>query len=108
LYAVTDAYKAAIKSAGGRWPNAEQVADAMRTLTFRGLTRPVTMREDGQGLEDQMLGVTRMTPAYPFPVIQGLTIYPGAMVQNPVGTKSPDWVKTLKPELLKDSRIKAF
>ena len=80
----------------------------MRSLKFRGLTRPVTMREDGQGLEDQMLGVTKNTAAYPFAVIEGLTIFPGEMVQNPVGTKSPEWVKTLKPELLKDPRIKAF
>lgn len=108
IQAVADAYNAAIKANGGNWPSTEQVADAMRTLKFRGLTRPVQMREDGQGLEDQMLGVTKMTPAYPFPVIQGLTIYPGEMVQNPVGTKSPEWVKTLKPELLKDARIKAF
>ncbi|HVE49586.1 MAG TPA: ABC transporter substrate-binding protein [Casimicrobiaceae bacterium] len=106
--AVADAYNAALKTSGGKWPSNEQVADAMRSLTFRGLTRSVTMREDGQGLEDQMLGVTRMTPAYPFAVISGLTIYPGAMVQAPVGAKSPDWVKTLKPDLLKDSRIKTF
>ena len=46
--------------------------------------------------------------AYPFAVIEGLTIFPGEMVQNPVGTKSPEWVKTLKPELLKDARITAF
>jgi branched-chain amino acid transport system substrate-binding protein len=108
VQAIADAYNAAIKAAGGSWPSTEQVADAMRSLKFRGLTRPVTMREDGQGLEDQMLGVTKMTPAYPFPVIQNFTIYPGVVVQNPVGTKSPEWVKTLKPELLKDSRIKSF
>jgi branched-chain amino acid transport system substrate-binding protein len=108
IQAVADAHTAAMKANGGNWPSTEQVADAMRTLKFRALTRPVQMREDGQGLEDQMLGVTRMTPAYPFPVITGLTIYPGEMVQNPVGTKSPEWVKTLKPELLKDTRIKAF
>ncbi|CAD5371399.1 Branched-chain amino acid ABC transporter substrate-binding protein [Rubrivivax sp. A210] len=108
IQAVADAYGAAIKGNGGNWPSTEQVADAMRSLKFRGLTRPVQMREDGQGLEDQMLGVTRMTAAYPFPVIQGLTIYPGEMVQNPVGTKSPEWVKTLKADLQKDSRIKAF
>ncbi len=108
VQAVADAYGAALKAGGGNWPSTEQVADAMHALKFRGLTRPVQMREDGQGLEDQMLGVTKTTPAYPFPVIQGLTIYPGAMVQNPVGTKSPDWVKTLKPELLKDPRIKTF
>lgn len=108
IQAVADAFNAAIKANAGNWPSTEQVAEAMRGLKFRALTRPVQMREDGQGLEDQMLGVTKMTAAYPFPVIQGLTIYPGEMVQNPVGTKSPDWVKTLKPELLKDARIKSF
>ena len=108
IQAVVDGYNAAIKQNGGNWPTTEQVADAMHKLTFRGLTRPVTMREDGQGLEDQMLGVTKMTPAYPFPIIDGLTIYPAALVQNPVGTKSPDWVKTLKIDMLKDPRIKAY
>jgi branched-chain amino acid transport system substrate-binding protein len=108
LYAVADAYNAAIKANNGRWPSTEQVAAAMRGLEFRGLTRPVRMREDGQGLEDQMLGVTRMTPRFPFPVIEGLTIYPGALVQNPVGTKSTEWVRGLKSDILRDPRIKAF
>jgi branched-chain amino acid transport system substrate-binding protein len=108
IQAVVDAYNAALKANAGNWPSTEQVADAMRSLKFRSLTRPVQMREDGQGLEDQMLGVTKMTAAYPFPVIQGLVIYPGEMVQNPVGTKSPEWVKTLKADLLKDARIKSF
>jgi branched-chain amino acid transport system substrate-binding protein len=108
LQAIADAYNGAIKANGGKWPSTEQVADTMRALKFKGLTRPVTMREDGQGLEDQMLGVTKTVAHYPFPIIDGLTIYPGAMVQNPVGTKSPEWVKTLKPDLIKDSRIKAF
>ncbi len=108
IQAVADAYNAAIKSNSGNWPSTEQVADAMRVLKFRGLTRPVTMREDGQGLEDQMLGITKNTAAYPFAVLEGLTIYPGDMVQNPVGTKSPEWVKTLKPELMRDPRIKTF
>ena len=108
VHAVADAYTAAMKANAGNWPSTEQVADAMRKLTFRGQTRPVTMREDGQGLEDQMLGLSKMTAAYPFPVIEGLTIYPGEMVQNPVGTKSPEWVKTLKIDMLKDPRIKSF
>ena len=108
VQAVADAYNAAIKGNSGNWPSTEQVADAMRALKFRGLTRPVTMREDGQGLEDQMLGLTKNTAAYPFAVLEGLTIYPGDMVQNPVGTKSPEWVKTIKPELLRDPRIKTF
>ena len=97
-----------MKANGGKWPNNEQLADAMRSLKFRAFSRPVQMREDGQGLEDQMLGVTKTTAAYPFPIIDGMTIYPAAIVQNPVNTHSPDWVKTLKPELLKDPRIKSF
>ena len=108
VQAVADAYNAALKANAGNWPSTEQVADAMRKLKFSGQTRPVTMREDGQGLEDQMLGLSKMTADYPFPVIEGLTIYPGEMVQNPVGTKSPEWVKTLKVDLLKDPRIKSF
>jgi branched-chain amino acid transport system substrate-binding protein len=108
VQAVADAYNAAMKANAGNWPSTEQVADAMRKLKFRALTRPVTMREDGQGLEDQMLGLSKMTSAYPFPVIEGLTIYPGEMVQNPVGTKSTEWVKTLKVDMLKDPRIKSF
>ena len=108
IQAVADGYNAAMKQNGGNWPSTEQVADAMHKLTFRGLTRPVTIREDGQGLEDQMLGVTKMTPAYPFPVIQNLTVYPGSLVTNPVGTKSPEWVKSLKLDAFKDARIKAY
>jgi branched-chain amino acid transport system substrate-binding protein len=108
LQAVADAYQNAIKANAGKWPSSEQVADAMRALKFKALTRPVVLREDGQGLEDQMLGVTKTVSNYAFPIIDGLTIYPGAMVQNPVGTKSPEWVKTLKPDMLKDSRIKSF
>ena len=108
VQAVADAYNAVIKANAGNWPSTEQVADAMRKLKFRGQTRPVTMREDGQGLEDQMLGLSKMTSAYQFPIIEGLTIYPGEMVQNPVGTKSPEWVKTLKVDMLKDLRIKSF
>ncbi len=108
IQAVADAYNAAMTANAGNWPSTEQVADAMRKLKFRAQTRPVTMREDGQGLEDQMLGLSKMTAAYPFPIIDGLTIYPGEMVQNPVGTKSPEWVKTLKVDMLKDPRIKTF
>jgi branched-chain amino acid transport system substrate-binding protein len=108
LQAVADAYQNAIKANAGKWPSTEQVADAMRSLKFKALTRPVVLREDGQGLEDQMLGVTKTVSNYAFPIIDGLTIYPGVMVQNPVGTKSPEWVKTLKPDMLKDSRIKTF
>ncbi|MGE0312388.1 MAG: ABC transporter substrate-binding protein [Lautropia sp.] len=108
LSAIKDAYEQAIKANGGKWPSTEQVAGAMHTLEFRGLTRPVKMREDGQGLESQLLGVTGSSPDHPFAVIKDIVVYDGALVTNPVGTKSVDWVKSLKPEILKADGIKAF
>lgn len=106
--AVVANYDKAIADAKGQWPSTEQLADSMHGLTFRGLTRPVVIRADGQGLEDQLLGVAKKTAAYPFPVIDKMVIYPGALVTAPVGKKSPDWVKTLTPAIMNDPSIKAF
>ncbi|HXF45744.1 MAG TPA: ABC transporter substrate-binding protein [Burkholderiaceae bacterium] len=108
LQAVATAYDKAIKANKGQWPNTEQVVDAMRGLEFRGLTRPLRIREDGQALEDQLLGVTKKDPAYPFMVLDRMTIIPADLVTTPVGQKSPEWVKTLKPDLLRSDRIKAL
>jgi branched-chain amino acid transport system substrate-binding protein len=108
LEGLTAGYDAAIKKNGGRWPTTEQVAEAMHGLEFRGLTRPVKMRADGQGLEDQLLGVTKKTPDYPFPILDKVMLVPAELVTTPVGQKSPEWVKTLKPDILNSGQIKAF
>ena len=108
LQGVTDAYAKAMKANKGQWPSTEQVTEALRGLEFRGLTRPVRIREDGQGLEDQLLGTTRKDPAYSFMVLGQMMIVPAEIVTTPVGQKSPEWVKTLKPDLLKSDKIKTF
>ena len=99
-------YQKAIKVNKGQWPSTEQVADAMRGLEFRGLTGVVKIREDGQGLEDQLLGVTRKVAGYNFPVLEKIMIYPADLISTPVGQKSPEWVKTIKPELINNPRFK--
>lgn len=101
-------YQKAIKSNKGQWPSTEQVADAMRGMEFRGLTGTVKIREDGQGLEDQLLGITRKVPGYNFPILDKITIYPADLISTPVGQKSPEWVKTLKPELINNPRFKQY
>ena len=99
-------YQKAIKVNKGQWPSTEQVADAMRGLEFRGLTGVVKIREDGQGLEDQLLGVTRKVAGYNFPVLEKIMMYPADLISTPVGQKSPEWVKTIKPELINNPRFK--
>ncbi len=101
-------YQKAIKANKGQWPSTEQVADAMHGLEFSGLTNMVKIREDGQGLEDQLLGLTKKTPAYAFPTLEKMSVYPADLITTPVGQKSPEWVKTIKPELMNNSRIKNF
>ncbi len=101
-------YQKAIKANKGQWPSTEQVADAMKGLEFKGLTNTVKLREDGQGLEDQLLGVTKKVPGYNFPTLEKIAIYPADIITTPVGQKSPDWVKTVKPELINSPRIRRF
>lgn len=108
LEGLTAGYESAMKKNGGKWPSTEEVAAAIRELKFRGLTRPVTMREDGQGLEDQIFGLTKKVAEYPFPILDKMMIIPAGIVTPPVGSKSPAWVKTLKPDLLQNSGIKTF
>ena len=101
-------YEAAIKANGGKWPSVEQVAASMRTMEFKAYGRTIKMRDDGQGLEDQLLGITRKVPQYPFMVMDKMMLVPGVLVTTPVGSKSVDWVKTIKPSILQDPTLKMF
>ncbi len=102
------AYQKAIKANKGQWPSTEQVADAMKGLEFKGLTNTVKMREDGQGLEDQLLGVTKKVAGYNFPTLDKIAVYPADIITTPIGQKSPDWVKTVKPDLIDSPRIRRY
>jgi branched-chain amino acid transport system substrate-binding protein len=101
LVGLKTGYEAAIKANGGKWPAPEQVAEAMRKSKFKAYGREITMREDGQGLEAQLLGVTKRSPKYPFAVLDKMVIVPAELVTTPVGEKSPTWVKGINPAILK-------
>lgn len=90
-------YAKAIAENGGDWPDTEQVAAAMTGLSFQGFGRPLTVREDGQAIEAQLIGTTVKSADYPFRVITDIAIYDGAALMPPVGTKSLDWIAEFKP-----------
>ncbi|HET6520199.1 MAG TPA: ABC transporter substrate-binding protein [Geminicoccaceae bacterium] len=100
LSALKAAYEKAIEANGGGWPATDDLIAAMEGLEFRGLTRPVTIREDHQGLEDQLIGVTAKSDEYPFAVIDQMVIFPSEILYTPVGQISVEWLKTLTPDVL--------
>ncbi len=105
ISAMQGAYAKAIAAKGGGWPNDEELANAFRGLTFDSPTSTITLREDGQGLEDQIVGISSFNDQYPFAVPKDMVLFPADMVSTPVGQKSVDWLKTLKPDFV--SRVPA-
>lgn len=100
--ALQGAYGKAIKANGGKWPSREQVIDAAAGLEFKGWGRPLTIRaEDHQGLEAQLVGVTKTDPAYGFKVLDTMMIFEPKAITAPAGMKSVDWLKTLPADFHK-------
>jgi len=108
LVGLKTGYESAIKANGGKWPGPEQVAEAMRKSTFKAYGGEIKMREDGQGLEDQLLGITKRVPQYPFAVMDKMMLVPADMVTAPVGQMSLEWIKTINPAILKSDRLKSY
>ena len=100
LYAVKAVYEKAIAANKGRWPTRDDLVAAAKNLKVDTLTGTLSLREDNDGLVDQIVGVTKKDPAYPFPVMGAMVRYPASAVTPPVGTDPIAWIKGLKPSVL--------
>lgn len=102
ISALKTAYDKAMAANGGNWPSNVQVARAFKGLEFPTLTSgTMKIREDGQGLEPQLIGLSMHHDSVPqHAVMTDMVIYPPEMITTPAGMKSVDWLKTLKPDLL--------
>ena len=99
--ALEGAYAKAAAANGGKFPGKEQIVDAMKGLEFQGFGHKVTLRDDGQGIADQIVGVTSKQEGFAFPVLDNMTIFPAAKFMPPSGTTSEAWIATLNGDLLK-------
>jgi branched-chain amino acid transport system substrate-binding protein len=95
-----EAWEKAIKANNNKWTTREQLVAAFSGLTVKTMTGNVTIREDNDGLVDQVVGVTRKTDKYPFPIIADMVRYPGAQVTPPVRTEPNQWIGGLTPKFL--------
>jgi branched-chain amino acid transport system substrate-binding protein len=80
----------------GRWPTTEEVARAFEGLVYEVPGGTVVMRPDHQGVSAGLIGVTKMSDKYGFPIlVDRVRISPEEMTP-PYGVKTYDWLKTLK------------
>lgn len=108
ISALKGAYEKAAKANEVPWPSKEQLMAAFRDLKFRGLTSEISIREDNQGLEDQLIGTTAWVPEYDFAILDRMSIYPARLVTPPIGQKSADWLAKIRPEMANDPSIETF
>jgi len=108
LSALKAAYEKAMAANGGEWPSREQVVDAMDGLSFTGLGREVTIRADGQGVEDQLLGTSVTVDGYDFALLDNMMIFDGDAITTPVGQLSSDWLKTLTPDFVNSVPVDTY
>ena len=95
IYAYKHAVEKAAKAVGG-WPTIEEIAKAMTGLTISTPSGMLTIREDHNGIEDCLVGITKLTPKYSFPILDKMEVFPAAQVNPPVGTKTVDWINSWK------------
>ncbi len=100
IAAMKAAYDKAAEANDGNWPSEGQVIEAMAGLEFQGLGRPVTIREDNQGIEAQLLGMSVQGGELPFATLENIMIFDGDELTTPVGEESVSWVGTLDQEWL--------
>ncbi|MEO3470744.1 ABC transporter substrate-binding protein [Roseomonas sp. CAU 1739] len=103
VWALKAGVEKAVAAKNGGWPSDLEMANAFRGLTFPTPTSTITLREDGQGLEDQIVGMSSFNDRFPFSVPKEMIQFPGAEVSAPVGQKSTDWLKTLQPAFIASS-----
>ncbi|WP_022729114.1 ABC transporter substrate-binding protein [Fodinicurvata sediminis] len=100
--ALEAAYDKAIEANDGAWPDREQLVDAMEGLEYRGHGRPLTIREDNQAIEAQLIGTTKHVDGYDFPIIDNMMIFDGADLMPPVGENSIEWIETLDESFVEE------
>lgn len=97
IYAYKYAVEKAAKTVGG-WPTIDEISNALVGITFPTPSGPLTIREDHNAIEDCLVGISKLTPKYPFPILdpKRLEVYQASQVNAPVGIKTVDWINSWK------------
>lgn len=100
ILALEKAYHDAIEANGGSWPTTEQLAQAMEEQELDTFTGTLRLREDNDGMLDQVWGVTAASDEYPFKVLEQMVRFPAELVTPPAGVDQLEWVGGLSESIL--------
>jgi branched-chain amino acid transport system substrate-binding protein len=92
------AYENVLKESN-RWPSREQLANAFARIKVKTYTGMMTIREDNDGLVDQVVGVSQKSGA-PYPIMGDMVRYPADKVTPPPWTDPHKWIGGLTGQWL--------
>ena len=100
LVVMKAAVESAIEAKGGGWPTRDGIVAAMEGMEADTMTGHVRIREDNDGIVDQVIGVTAPSDAYDFKIIADMVRYDGEAFMAPVGESPVEWIRTFDPVVL--------
>lgn len=103
ILALQAAYKKAIATNNGAWPDKKQVTDALAGLDVKTFNGKLEIRKaDHDGVVDQVVGVTVSTDKYPFRVLGKMARYPGEKVTPPAADRADPlaWISALPADFV--------
>lgn len=100
IYAVKVVYEKALANTKGRWPTRDDLVAAAKNLKTETLTGTLALRDDNDGLVDQIVGETTKDSRFPFPIMGNMVRYPASLVTPPVGVDPIAWIAKMKPSIL--------
>ena len=100
INAVKVVYDKALAETKGKWPTRDDLVAAAKNLKTETLTGTIELRDDNDGLVDQVIGMTTKDSGHPFPIMGDMVRYPASLVTPPVGVDPLAWIAKLNPSIL--------
>ena len=100
INAVKVVYGKALAETKGKWPTRDDLVAAAKNLKTETLTGTIELRDDNDGLVDQVIGMTTKDPGHPFPIMGDMVRYQASLVTPPVGVDPLAWIAKLNPSIL--------
>lgn len=97
------AHEGLLKKNNNRWPTRDELANAFAGIEVKTYTGMMKIREDNDGLVDQVVGVSQKAGGTaPYPIMGEMVRYPAAQVTPPPRVDPLQWIGGLTPQFLKE------